>query len=73
MSALVAGPAVVHAAAANAAGVVRWPNAMIAGGAWLAAMGVGTVSPLPLVVGVVTYLLCRARLRRPAPDALAAT
>jgi len=26
---------------------------------------------LPIVVAIVTYLLCRARLRRPAPDELA--
>ncbi|MFN2565688.1 MAG: DUF2723 domain-containing protein [Gemmatimonadaceae bacterium] len=53
MSALVAGPAVVYAAAASDGGPVRWSNALVLGGAWLVAMGVGTVSAVPVVAGMV--------------------
>src|SRR3712207_5119816 len=53
MSALVAGPAIVYAAASNADGSLRWDNALIAGGAWLLAMGVGTVAPVPAAAGLV--------------------
>lgn len=52
MSALVAGPAIIYAAAADGSGALRWSNALLAGGAWLLAMGVGTVSVLPTVAGV---------------------
>lgn len=53
MSALVAGPAILYAAAADETGTLCWPNALILGGAWLLAMGVGTVSAIPTIAGVV--------------------
>jgi hypothetical protein len=53
MSALVAGPAIVYAAAADETGVIRWPHALIVGGAWLIAMGVGTISRAAMVVGIL--------------------
>jgi hypothetical protein len=54
MSALAAGPAVVYAAAAGETGSFRWPNALIVGGAWLVAIGVGTVSAIVTIAGVLT-------------------
>ena len=56
MSALVVGPAIVHAGATDARGSFKWSNALLLGGAWLAAMGVGTVSMPPTIAGVVAIL-----------------
>jgi hypothetical protein len=52
MSALVAGPAIVYAASTDDTGSLRWSNALMVGGMWLVAMGVGTVSVSPTIVGV---------------------
>jgi transmembrane protein TMEM260 (protein O-mannosyltransferase) len=57
MSALVAGPAIVYAAAADETGSFRWSNALIVGGAWLIAMGVGTVAAIPTIAGVVAAVV----------------
>jgi transmembrane protein TMEM260 (protein O-mannosyltransferase) len=53
MSALVAGPAIVYAAAADETGKVQWSQALIVGGAWLVAMGVGTLAATPAIAGAV--------------------
>ena len=53
MSALVAGPAIVYAAAADENGSFRRSSALIIGGAWLIAMGVGTVAAVPTIAGVI--------------------
>jgi hypothetical protein len=52
MSALVAGPAIVYAAASDETGSLRWSAVLVAGGAWLVAMGVGTVAVTPVVAGL---------------------
>jgi Protein of unknown function (DUF2723) len=57
MSALVMGPAVVCAAASDATGRLRWAAAATVSGAWLIALGVGTMSPIPLAVGVAVALV----------------
>ncbi|MDQ3996139.1 MAG: DUF2723 domain-containing protein, partial [Gemmatimonadota bacterium] len=51
MSALVAGPAIVYAAATDTTGSFRRASALLVAGAWLAAMGVGKMSPLTVVAG----------------------
>lgn len=76
MSALVAGPAIVYAAAADETGSFRWPNALIVGGSWLMAMGVGTVSAIPVAAGVLTAVAgaaldARHTAARSTPTALA--
>jgi hypothetical protein len=53
MSALVAGPAIVYAGAAGENGAIRWSNVALLSGAWLVAMGVGTVSVTPTIAGVL--------------------
>ena len=53
MSALVAGPAIVYAAATGESRSLRLSDALLVGGAWLVAMGVGTVATSPTVAGVV--------------------
>ena len=75
MSALVAGPAIVYAAGTDAAGRFRWSHALIAGGAWLVAMGVGTVSVAPAIAGlaaaVAGAVLEAERVRGPSGRAVA--
>jgi Protein of unknown function (DUF2723) len=56
MSALVVGPAIAYASAADERGSFRWSNALVLGGVWLAAMGVGTVSIPPIVAGVLAIV-----------------
>jgi hypothetical protein len=56
MSALVVGPAIVYAGSAHEGGSFRWSSALLLGGAWLVAMGVGTVSLAPAVAGVLAIV-----------------
>jgi hypothetical protein len=69
MSALVAGPAIVHAAATDEVGRWRWSSALIVGGAWVLAMGIGTVSLAPMIIGIATASggAVLETKRRPAP------
>ncbi len=57
MSALVAGPAIIYAAAARDGRPIRWSNAFLLGGAWLLAMGVGTMSVAPVAAGVIAAVV----------------
>jgi hypothetical protein len=52
MSALVVGPAVVYGAATDTSGSLRWSSALVVGGAWMVAMGVGKMSALPVIAGI---------------------
>jgi hypothetical protein len=56
MSALVVGPAIVYAGSTGERGSFKWSNALLLGGAWLAGMGVGTVSMPPTVAGVLAIV-----------------
>jgi hypothetical protein len=66
MSALVAGPAVAYAAAANHTGRLRWASGLVVAGAWLIALGVGTVALWPTIAGVVGLGMGASLAARPA-------
>ncbi|MEO6443736.1 MAG: DUF2723 domain-containing protein [Gemmatimonadaceae bacterium] len=57
ISVLIAGPAIVLLAATDTAGRSSWRAAMAPAGAWCVATAIGTVSPYPLVAGVLLLVV----------------
>lgn len=62
ISALVAGPAMVYLAATDAGGVLSLRATLIPGGAWLVAMGLGTVAAPPIALGIAIVAVGAATL-----------
>ena len=65
ISALVAAPAVLYLSATDAGGVLSWRATLLPAGAFLIAVGLGTVSPVPAVAGAA-LLVSSSLLSSPA-------
>ncbi|MGQ0766279.1 MAG: protein O-mannosyl-transferase family [Gemmatimonadota bacterium] len=66
LSALVAGPAAIYLLGTDEDGEFRLSHALAPAGAWLLAVGLGTVSVFPLVLGA--GLLAESLIRWPGPS-----